>query len=148
MHERRFHADIARLRSPERLARLEVNRVVELITKDTNIRRVLDVGTGNGVFAEAFAHAGLDVKRLDANPEMLAAALLLESRIGEKFDAIVTGAASKGTWVRLLNIPVEGKLVQGFENMDVGQRLNVQLTFVDVERGFIDFKKDGKPGGG
>jgi ribonuclease R len=72
-----------------------------------------------------------------------AAALLLESRIGERFDAIVTGAASKGTWVRLLDVPVEGKLVQGFENMDVGHRIHVQLTFVDVERGFIDFKKVG-----
>lgn len=74
-----------------------------------------------------------------------AAALLLESRIGERFDAIVTGASSKGTWVRLLNVPVEGKLVQGFENMDVGHRIHVQLKFVDVERGYIDFKKVGQP---
>jgi exoribonuclease-2 len=72
-----------------------------------------------------------------------AAALLLESRIGERFDAIVTGAATKGTWVRLLEVPVEGKLVQGFENMDVGHRIHVQLASVDVERGFIDFKKVG-----
>jgi len=74
MHERRFHNDIARLRSPERLARLEVNRVVELVTQDANIRSVLDVGTGSGVFAEAFVHAGLDVEGLDANSEMLTAA--------------------------------------------------------------------------
>jgi VacB/RNase II family 3'-5' exoribonuclease len=72
-----------------------------------------------------------------------AAALLLESRIGEQFDALVTGAADKGTWVRLANLPVEGKLVQGFENVDVGDRLHVQLVSVDVERGFIDFKKSG-----
>ena len=70
-----------------------------------------------------------------------AAALLLESRTGERFDAIVTGASGKGTWVRLLNIPVEGKLVHGFEGMDVGHRLHVELEFVDVERGYIDFKK-------
>jgi exoribonuclease-2 len=43
--------------------------------------------------------------------------------------------------VRLLSLPVEGKLAQGFDNMDVGQRLRVQLTSVDVDRGFIDFKK-------
>ena len=42
-----------------------------------------------------------------------AAALLLQSRIGEQFDSIVTGAAGKGTWVRLLTMPVEGKLVTG-----------------------------------
>jgi exoribonuclease-2 len=70
-----------------------------------------------------------------------AAALLLESRIGEQFDSIVTGASEKGTWVRLLSVPVEGKLVQGFEGLDVGDRLRVQLTSINVERGFIDFKK-------
>ena len=74
-----------------------------------------------------------------------AAALLLESRIGERFDAIVTGASSKGTWVRLLTVPVEGKLVQGFEGMDVGHRMRVQLIFTDVERGYIDFKQVGPP---
>lgn len=72
-----------------------------------------------------------------------AAALLLESRIGERFDAIVTGASDKGTWARLLEIPVEGKLVQGFEGLDVGDQVRVQLTAINVERGFIDFKKVG-----
>ncbi|MGC9396236.1 MAG: RNB domain-containing ribonuclease [Anaerolineae bacterium] len=70
-----------------------------------------------------------------------AAALLLEARIGEQFDAIVTGAADKGTWVRLLTVPVEGKLVSGFAGLDVGDRVRVQLTAVDVQRGFIDFRK-------
>ncbi|MBN1923062.1 MAG: RNB domain-containing ribonuclease, partial [Anaerolineae bacterium] len=70
-----------------------------------------------------------------------AAALLLEARIGEQFEAIVTGAADKGTWVRLLTVPVEGKLISGFAGLDVGDRLRVQLTSVAVEQGFIDFKK-------
>jgi VacB/RNase II family 3'-5' exoribonuclease len=70
-----------------------------------------------------------------------AAALLLEARIGEQFDAIVTGAADKGTWVRLLTVPVEGKLMRGFEGLDVGDRLRVQLTGTNVERGFIDFAR-------
>ena len=70
-----------------------------------------------------------------------AAALLLESRIGEKFDSIVTGASEKGTWVRLLKVPVEGKLLRGFEGVDVGDRIRVELTSVDVERGFIDLKR-------
>jgi exoribonuclease-2 len=72
-----------------------------------------------------------------------AAALLLRSRIGERFDALVTGASSKGTWVRLLNVPVEGKLVQGFEGVDVGDRMRVQLIGIDVERGYIDFRHVG-----
>jgi exoribonuclease R len=72
-----------------------------------------------------------------------AAALLLESKIGQQFDAFVTGASDKGTWARLLNIPVEGKVEQGFEGLDVGDRVRVQLMSINVERGFIDFKKVG-----
>ena len=70
-----------------------------------------------------------------------AAALLLEDRIGEQFDAIVTGASEKGTWTRLIGMPVEGRLEQGFEGLDVGHRVRVQLISVDVEKGFIDFKR-------
>ncbi|MEN6409219.1 MAG: RNB domain-containing ribonuclease [Anaerolineaceae bacterium] len=69
-----------------------------------------------------------------------AAALLLESKIGKQFDAIITGAAAKGTWVRLLDTPVEGKVVQGYEGLDVGHRVRVQLVAVNIEQGFIDFK--------
>lgn len=75
-----------------------------------------------------------------------AAALLLRSRIGEQFDAIVTGAAPKGTWVRLLEMPVDGKLAQGFEGLDVGDRVCVRLMSVDIEQGFIDFAKAGPAG--
>jgi exoribonuclease-2 len=72
-----------------------------------------------------------------------AAAMLLESRIGETFDALVTGASDKGTWVRLLTLPVEGRVVHGFEGLDVGDEVRVRLTSVDVERGFIDFSRLG-----
>ena len=82
-------------------------------------------------------------KKVERQVGKSAAALLLESRIGEQFDAIVTGASSKGTWVRLLNMPVEGRLVHGFEGIDVGDRIRVQLISVDVERGYIDFRKVG-----
>jgi len=70
-----------------------------------------------------------------------AAALLLESRIGEQFDSIVTGASPKGTWVRILHPAVEGKVVQGSEGLDVGDRVRVELVSTDVERGFIDFAR-------
>jgi VacB/RNase II family 3'-5' exoribonuclease len=82
-------------------------------------------------------------KKVERQVEKSAAALLLESRIGEQFDALVTGASDKGTWVRLLQPPVEGRLVSGFQGLDVGHRLRVQLTNTDVERGYIDFKKVG-----
>jgi exoribonuclease-2 len=81
------------------------------------------------------------VNKVERQVGKSAAALLLEHRIGEQFDGIVTGASEKGTWVRLLNMPVEGKLVSGFDGVDVGDRLRVQLTETNVEAGFIDFKK-------
>jgi VacB/RNase II family 3'-5' exoribonuclease len=70
-----------------------------------------------------------------------AAALLLENRIGERFDGVVTGASEKGTWVRVIQPPVEGKVVRGFEGLDVGNRVRVKLAGTDVEHGFIDFVK-------
>jgi VacB/RNase II family 3'-5' exoribonuclease len=68
-----------------------------------------------------------------------AAALLLAARVGERFDAIVTGASEKGTFVRLLTVAVEGKVVRGFERLDVGDHVSVKLVNVNVERGYIDF---------
>jgi ribonuclease R len=70
-----------------------------------------------------------------------AAALLLAPRIGQRFDAIVTGAADKGTWVRISSPTAEGKVVKGFEGLDVGDQCRVKLTHIDVERGFIDFER-------
>jgi len=70
-----------------------------------------------------------------------AAALLLQSHIGEQFDAMVTGAADKGTWVRIAQPLAEGRLVQGFQGLDVGDKVRVKLTHTDVQRGFIDFAR-------
>ena len=69
-----------------------------------------------------------------------AAALLLVKRIGEQFEGIVTGSSLKGTWVRLKALPVEGRLTQGHEHLDVGDHLCVQLTRVDMHNGHIDFR--------
>ena len=67
------------------------------------------------------------------------AALLLESRIGERFDAVVTGSAAEGVWVRIFTPPAEGKLVGGNGSLKVGDKVRVKLVFTNVERGFIDF---------
>jgi exoribonuclease-2 len=70
-----------------------------------------------------------------------AAALWLGDRIGQQFDAIVTGAGPKGTWVRLTGMPVEGRLERGAQGLDVGDRVRVQLISTDPPRGFIDFAR-------
>jgi exoribonuclease-2 len=82
-----------------------------------------------------------NVKKVERQVEKSAAAMLLEARIGDQFDAIVTGASDKGTWVRLMHPPIEGRLEHGFEGLDVGHRLRVQLIRTDVERGYIDFMR-------
>jgi VacB/RNase II family 3'-5' exoribonuclease len=82
-------------------------------------------------------------KKVERQVGKSAAAILLESRIGQQFNAIVTGASDKGTWVRLFQPPIEGRLASGFEGVDVGHNLRVQLISTDVERGYIDFKRIG-----
>lgn len=68
-----------------------------------------------------------------------AAALVLEERIGVVFEGVITGAAEKGTWVRVFDPPVEGKVVRGAEGLRVGDKLRVKLVATDFERGFLDF---------
>jgi exoribonuclease-2 len=69
------------------------------------------------------------------------AASLLSNRIGESFDAIITGASPKGTYVRLLNFPAEGRVIRGYQGLDVGERARVRLASVEVANGFIDFER-------
>jgi exoribonuclease-2 len=82
-------------------------------------------------------------KKVERQVVKSAAALLLGSRIGEKFDATVTGASDKGIYVRLAHPPVEGKLMTGTEGLQIGDRLRVQLIHTDVERGYIDLNRVG-----
>jgi exoribonuclease-2 len=82
-------------------------------------------------------------KKVERQVGKSAAALLLGPSIGRQFDAVVTGASDKGTWVRISNPPVEGKLEIGFAGLQVGDRVRVELVGTDVERGYIDFKRVG-----
>ena len=69
------------------------------------------------------------------------AAVAMKNRIGETFDAIVTGATPKGTFVRVMHPHIEGLLAQGQAGLDVGDRLRVKLVRTDVQRGYIDFAR-------
>jgi exoribonuclease-2 len=84
-----------------------------------------------------------DANKIERRVRKSAAALLLEDRVGEHFEAVVTGAAEKGTWVRIRRPSVEGRLVRGERGLDVGDRVRVRLVGTDVERGFIDFERAG-----
>ncbi|MBV8880431.1 MAG: RNB domain-containing ribonuclease, partial [Planctomycetaceae bacterium] len=83
-----------------------------------------------------------DATKIERQVRKSAAALLLEGRQGEVYDAIVTGSSSKGIWVRVLHPPVEGRVIRGEAGVDVGDRIRVRLVSTDVERGYIDFSRE------
>ena len=82
-----------------------------------------------------------NAQKVERQVRTSAAALLLVDRVGDRFEAVVTGASEKGTWVRLCRLGVEGRLERGFRGLDVGDRVRVELIGVNVERGFIDFAR-------
>ena len=84
-----------------------------------------------------------DANKVERQVRKSAAALLLATRIGAHFDAIVTGASDKGVWVRVFSPPVEGRLVAGAERLSVGNKVQVELVGVNVAKGFIDFVRRG-----
>ncbi len=100
----------------------------------------------NGELQELAVHCTAqedNAAKVERRVRKSAAALLLATRLGELFDAIVTGASGKGTWVRIAHPAAEGKLINGIKGLDVGDRVQVKLLHIDVERGFIDFGREG-----
>jgi len=81
-------------------------------------------------------------RRVERAMRKMAAAVLMSDRVGDSFPALVTGASDKGTYVRVLRPPVEGRVVRGGEGLDVGETVRVRLIGVDVERGYIDFETE------
>ncbi len=100
----------------------------------------------NDELAELARHCTLQedaANKVERQVRKSAAALLIQNRIGDTFDAVVTGASEKGTWVRTSGHPmVEGRLERGFQGLDVADRVRVRLVSTNVERGFIDFVRE------
>jgi exoribonuclease-2 len=69
------------------------------------------------------------------------AAVAMAGQIGHHFQGVITGASDKGTYVRIFNPPVEGRVVHGFEGLDVGDTTTVMLTHTDPVHAFIDFTR-------
>jgi exoribonuclease-2 len=82
-------------------------------------------------------------RKVERDVRKIAAAILFSNRIGERFKAIVTGNKSTGTFVRVVDPPVEGMLVRGQQGVDVGDEIDVQLLSTNPKRGFIDFGRVG-----
>jgi VacB/RNase II family 3'-5' exoribonuclease len=84
-----------------------------------------------------------DAQKVERLLHKAAAACLLDGQIGREFDGIVTGASPKGTWARIFDPPVEGRIEHGSRGLDVGDRVRLKLIHTDPERGFIDFARAG-----
>lgn len=80
-----------------------------------------------------------EVEKVQRKMRKAATIIFLAPQLNEVFDGIVTGAGPKGTWVRISHPFIEGKLIQGFEELDVGDPVKVRLVHLDIEKGFIDF---------
>ena len=83
-------------------------------------------------------------KKVERFMRKAAAAVLLQDRIGTSFDALVTGASDKGTYVRLINPPAEGRVMQGQQGLRVGEKIRVRLLNTDPVNGYVDFACTGK----
>jgi exoribonuclease-2 len=80
-------------------------------------------------------------KKVERLMRKVAAACLLNQHIGEVFDGVVTGASPKGTYVRLLKKPAEGRVIRGAPGLNVGDFVRVKLVSVNIAQGFIDFER-------
>lgn len=80
-------------------------------------------------------------RKVERKMRKVAAAVLLESRVGEEFAAIVTGVTPKGTFARLIKPPVDGRVMRGESGLRVGEKVRVKLLATDPRRGFIDFAR-------
>jgi VacB/RNase II family 3'-5' exoribonuclease len=82
-------------------------------------------------------------RKVERQVRKIAAAILFSDRIGQRFKAIVTGNKSSGTYVRVVNPPVEGRLMRGEKGVDVGDEIEVELLSTNPRKGFIDFGRVG-----
>jgi exoribonuclease-2 len=86
------------------------------------------------------------LRKIERDMQKRVAAVAMASHVGEVFAGVVTGATEKGVFVRVISPPFEGRVVQGGEGLDVGDKVNVKLIHTDPARAFIDFAKVGMRG--
>jgi len=113
------------------------------------VKAVVEKRAGPYTEAELTAIAAHCTEREDAARKVerkmrkVGAAVLMKKRVGEVFDAIVTGVSPKGTFARLTKPPVDGRVMRGEQGLRVGEKISVKLLDTNPQRGFIDFGRAG-----
>ncbi len=121
-----------------RYADLITQRLVKAALKNSSSPYVLDELKE---IAERCSDRENAARKVERKMRKVAAALLLDDKIGQVFNAIVTGASEKGTYARLLKPPVDGRIMRGERGLRVGEKVRVRLFSTDPEKGFIDFER-------
>jgi exoribonuclease-2 len=85
--------------------------------------------------------ADKELRKIERTMQKRVAAVAMASRVGQVFPGVVTGASDKGVYVRVIRPPFEGRVVQGGDGLDVGDKVNVKLIHTDPARAFIDFAR-------
>jgi exoribonuclease-2 len=119
-------------------------RFADLVTQ-----RMLRAATSGGArpytdqqlteIASRCTERGEAARKVERTMRKVAGASMLEERVGESFAAIVTASSPKGIYARVLNPPVEGRIVRGGRGLDVGDTVRLKLVVADPMRGYIDF---------
>jgi len=115
---------------------LITQRLVKSALRGVNLPYTVDELTA---LARHCTEQQVNADKVERSVRKSAAALLLAPKVGQRFDAMVTGASSKGTWARITEPVAEGRVIRGYEGLDVGDRVRVELVHTDASRGFIDF---------
>jgi len=97
-----------------------------------------------GTIAQHCNDADKALRKIERDMEKRVAAVALANRIGQTFSGVVTGASDKGVYVRVFNPPAEGRVMQGGDGLDVGDKVTVKLIHTDPARAFIDFAQVGR----
>lgn len=133
------HATAPNRRYPD----LVNQRLVASVFEDASVPYSMDQLVG---LAAWLSDREKGTKKVERFVHKAVAAVLLRDRVGEVFEGLVTGASPKGTWVRIVAPPVEGRVMRGEAGLAVGDRVRVRLLGTDPYRGFIDFENVGGAG--
>jgi exoribonuclease-2 len=128
------HSTAPNRRYPDLVTQRQVKAALQKIAPPYSVAELEQI-------ADYCTKMGDAARKVERTTRKAAIATLLSHRLGQQFDAIVTGVKTKGTFARLIELPADGMVVLGARGLDVGDRIRVRLLSANPERGYIDFER-------